>query len=157
MFHQVLTQWMPRHLSPLAFVLSHSRVSRLILRALNVRYMTDCSQWDWGKRTKMWRYSVQVGAEARWLSTRENEHFQPSWCILLAATTHGRSAQAWGLPPTDSPISPEPTDAPMKGYDPQVLQKSMNGDVFAGVTTHSPFIKKKSAINFIIYIPAAVI
>lgn len=83
---------------------------------------------------------ARAGARARGLSTGENEHFQPSWCILLAATTHGGSAQSWGLPPTDSPISPEPTDAPIKGYDPQVLQKSMTCDVFAGVTAPSPFI-----------------
>lgn len=45
-----------RRLSPLAFVLSHSAVSRPVLGALNVGYMTDCFQRSERQKDKWWRH-----------------------------------------------------------------------------------------------------
>lgn len=105
MFHQVLTQWMPPTLISTCLCPVLVRSVKASSGALNVRYMTDCFHWSEKQKDK--KVEVQVVRENK-IAEKRKECSKPSWWVSLAAAILRGSAQAWVMPPTDTPIRPEP-------------------------------------------------
>lgn len=123
MFHQVLTQWMPPTLisTRLCPVLCRG-VSRPVLGALNVRYVTDCFCWSERQRTKRWRCRLREENMIDWEG--KSAPSPPGGFHLQQQHLKAQLRAELCLPLILQSVQCH-CDAPMRGFAPQVLLKFM--------------------------------